>query len=440
MKILPLIAVVGRPNVGKSTLYNRMAGGRPALVRDEAGTTRDRSYSPAEWDSFEFMMMDTGGVTFDPKHSIEKKTSEQAMLGVEEADLLWFVFDGRLELGAEDKEWLEWSRRIDKPKIYVANKVDRAQDERLPASFYETGISKWVYVSAETGRNVGELLDLSVLSLFPDRTQEKKELDKADFSISLIGRPNAGKSTLLNRLLGEERSVVDSTPGTTRDAVDSILNVDDQKLCFIDTAGIRRKGKTNQVLEKFSIIRSIQAIERSDCVCLLLDGEEGVAEQDAHVAGEAFKRHKALIVIVNKWDIGALKWTREEFQDQVSRKLRFIDNAPILYMSAKTGSHTEELIPLITRVRAQYEKRVPTHALNEDFEKIIGSHPLPVYGGRDIKIFYATQAGTKPPTFVVFANQPSKIHFSYERYLINSLKKKYGFNDVPLKIIFKQST
>ncbi|MDO8519995.1 MAG: ribosome biogenesis GTPase Der, partial [Deltaproteobacteria bacterium] len=346
-----------------------------------------------------------------------------------------------------DREWVEQVRKIKRPKLFIVNKVDSEAKVSYIADFYELGLDDLVPVSAETGRGVGDLLDRVnvILRAAPEGSVLERGRSFADaqddkeFKIAIIGRPNVGKSTLLNRLIGEERAIVDEKAGTTRDPVDCELIAGDEKFRLIDTAGIRRRGRLDEAIEKFSVIKSLKMVEECDLALLLLDAGEGVTDQDAHVAGEAFKRSRALIFLVNKWDLEEeTEKTREEFIRAVEFKLTFVAYCPVLFISAKTGAGVKKIIPTIQRIKDQYQRRVSTSALNDEFARIVDAHPLPVHAGRNIKIFYATQTGVAPPTFVIFSNEPKHIHFSYQRYLINSIREAFAFKEVPIKVLYRK--
>ena len=441
------VAIVGRPNVGKSTFFNRLLGTRKAIVDEVAGVTRDRHYAEAEWDGTEFRLVDTGGLEFETTDRLQKKMADQAFKGIEEADCILCVVDGKVGSTTLDREWVEKIRKINKPKFFVVNKIDSAKDEALLADFYPLGLDPMFPVSAETSRGVSDLLDavVSILKIIPPAPPLNLRGGGGELlTIAIIGRPNVGKSTLLNRLLGEERTIVDETPGTTRDAINNHLTFEGTSICLIDTAGVRRQGKTDKAIEKFSIIKSLKSIEESDIILLVIDGIEGITDQDCHVAGQAFERNKAMIILVNKWDEGVKKWSgaaagaRGRFLEYLEQKFHFVLYSPVLFISAKTGAKVEKIFPTALRIGKQYEHRVSTGELNREFARIIERHPLPVFKGRNIKIYYATQTGTKPPTFVVFSNEPGKIHFSYERYLNNALRGAFGFTEVPIKIVFRK--
>ncbi|EKD42625.1 MAG: hypothetical protein ACD_73C00081G0001 [uncultured bacterium] len=447
---VPVVALVGRPNVGKSTLFNRLSGKKTALVRDDPGITRDRHYALCEWEGITMRLIDTAGMTVKSEKNLDQKMTEQAVLGSEEADVVVCILDGRAELTQQDFDWINWTRSLKKPKFYVINKMD---DEKtiLNTSLYETGITdQCLMLASEGGRGLSELLDALVAiskKLYPDIELASQPSDDDELpaeepdeipSVALIGRPNVGKSTLLNALLGYDRVVVDDTPGTTRDPIDSLVNIDGEDYLFIDTAGLKKKGQTTEVIDKFSAVKTLKVIDRAEYVFALVDANDGITEQDSHVIGEAFKKHKAIILLVNKWDEAQHGHKREEILNEIMRKLQFISYVPILFISAKKKMGLDKVFATLKQVREEYENRVPTSKLNEVFEEIVYNHPLPVYAGKNIKIYFATQVGIKPPAFVVFSNNPSHIHFSYERYLVNSLRKAFGYEKVPLKIMFRK--
>lgn len=453
---LPVVALVGRPNVGKSTLFNRLTRSWQAIVEDRPGITRDRLLAKARIGDHDVTLMDTGGLELTPQDLVEKKMSEQAWRGIESADLIVFLFDGRAGLTAMDEEWVRRLRKINTPKIFVVNKLDEHAQEHKMADFFGLGLDPLVGISAEHERGFAELYNqisgnLQIIqpvtvekpAPLPFETDDVEEGELSDdrpeppFKMAIIGRPNVGKSTLLNAFLQDERSITDDTPGTTRDPIDVIIPFGDKSYHIIDTAGIRKRAKSRERVEKFSIVKSRAVIEEADVVLLLIDGHEGPTVQDAHVAGLAFEKAKALIMIINKWDAGKEKWTREYLEERLELKMNFLSQVPMLYVSAKTGKNIERIFPLVERMRDQLERRISTSALNKAFEHIITHHPLPVYKGQQIKMFYATQGGTRPPTFLVFCNYPKQVHFSYKRYLINALKEIFEFSDVPVRVVFK---
>lgn len=474
---IPTIAIVGRPNVGKSTIFNRLTGKWQSIVEDRPGITRDRLYGQIQVYGHILNLMDTGGLNLSPKDKLEKKMSIQATRGIEEADLILFVMDGRDGVTPMDEEWIHRTRKINKPKLFIVNKIDNSKLEKRVHQFHELGIDPIVAMSAEKKKNfldlgkaILEILNLPIQKKYlsieknphkvhtlvgpykPDKPKKKKqeelseeEIEKQiqdsiqkDFKIAIIGRPNVGKSTLLNAILDEDRSIVDDTPGTTRDPIHSYLQVNGKPYCLIDTAGIRKRAKTKERVEKFSVVASLKEIDQADLVLLLIDGEVGPTEQDAHVAGYAYEKQKAMIIIVNKWDLGTEKYTREFFEGRMELKMNFLKIFPVLYISAKTKKNLKKIFPVIEQIREQYEYKVKTSHLNDAFKEIVDHHPLPTYKGQNIKMFYVTQGGVKPPTFIVFCNQPKHVHFSYKRYLQNAIREMFGLDNIPIRIVFKQ--
>ena len=467
MSTAPLIAIVGRPNVGKSTLFNRLTHRWQSIVEDEPGITRDRLEGTFFAFGQELRLMDTGGLNFSPKTLIEKKMSAQAMMGVEEADLIVFMMDGRAGLHPTDKDWADKIRRLSKPVLHIVNKIDNDRLENNVADFAELG-TDLLTVSAEKKRNLIELarqilvkLNLPVdpkaeallvnphkknkvisatKDLGPDLPEEGEILeDKADqvLKVAIIGRPNVGKSTLLNSILGEERCVVDDTPGTTRDPVHTDFSLSGKNYRLIDTAGIRRHAKTKTRVEKFSVMSALNIIDQAHMVLLLIDGNEGPTDQDAHVAGYAFEKSKAIIVVVNKWDLGHEKFKVPQFTERLELKMNYLNYCPVLYVSAKTKKNLRKIFDTIETMRSQYFYRIKTGELNRAFAEIIDHHPLPSFNGRDIRMKYVTQVGTAPPTFAVFCTDPAHVHFSYKRYLSNALREGFKLKEVPLRVVFK---
>ncbi|MBU0505406.1 MAG: ribosome biogenesis GTPase Der [bacterium] len=499
---IPLIAIIGRPNVGKSTLFNRLSQRWNSIVEGRPGITRDRLIAEMEIEGHACMIMDTGGLQVEAKTRLERKMSEQALKGVEDADVIIFVFDGRDGVTPMDQEWVKRFRKVKKPKIFVVNKLDDPTLDDQAHEFYSLGIGPIVPLSTETQRNFTELYDeiaksiapmvsppeekvkeLGVKERSPSRramkrlAKDEKELEEGSqdlrvagaldisskepecqstkdeeqgnvekvelaggqrqFRVAIIGRPNVGKSTLLNTILNEERCIVDDVPGTTRDPIDSLVVHNDIEYRFVDTAGIRKRARTTERVDKFSVVASLKHIENSDLVLLLLDSQTGPTEQDAHVAGYAFEKDRAIIVLANKWDEGQKLFTKEEFEHRLELKMNYLNYCPVLYISAKTGKNVTKIFEVIEALRKQYEIKITTGALNRAFENIISNHPLPIYKGQEIKMYYATQVKSSPPSFVVFCNYPKQVHFSYERYLINSLRKVFKLQEVPVRVIFK---
>ncbi|CAA7602028.1 GTPase Der, C-terminal KH-domain-like [Acididesulfobacillus acetoxydans] len=434
----PVVAILGRPNVGKSTLFNRIAGGLVAIVENRPGITRDRLYRDAEWLNRKFSLIDTGGIEFrDLSTPLSAQMRRQAELAVEEADVILFLVDAQAALTPDDYTIAHLLRRSAKPVILVANKVenfDKAEAELF--ELLELGLGEAVPVSAVHGLNTGDLLDAVVAQLPPD-PGEDAEPDV--IHIAVIGRPNVGKSSLVNSLLGEERVIVSNIPGTTRDAIDTPFRREGKNYVLIDTAGMRRKAKIAELTEHYSVVRSLRAVDRSDVVLMLMDATEGVTEQDKKIAGYAHESGKGIILIINKWDlIEKDDKTMNKFEKDVREELGFLQYAPTLFISAKTGQRVNKILELVDFVAEQNSTRVATAVLNEQIREWIHLNPPPTDKGRRLKILYATQAGVKPPTFVFFVNAPELMHFSYRRYLENRLRQTFGFEGSPLRLVTRQ--
>lgn len=433
--MLPVVAIVGRPNVGKSTLFNRILARRKAIVEDQPGVTRDRNY--AEVTRFErpFLLIDTGGFEPVTEDRLLAQMREQSQLAVEEADLIIFLMDVRQGLTPSDVEVAERLRRTSKPVFYVVNKVDGETQESLAGEFYGLGVDQVYAVSAEHGRGINGLLD-DLLPLLPQ--SEKEEPPESETRLAVIGRPNVGKSSLVNRLLGFERVVANPTAGTTRDSIDTPFVYNDQRYVLIDTAGIRRKGKVSQSLEKYSAIQALKAMDRAHLVMMVIDAEEGITDQDLAVAGYAYEKGRALILIVNKWDLPEKdERSMGRYVDEVRRRFKYLPFVPVLFVSALTGQRIAKIMPLVEDVAAEFNRRVTTALLNKTLEDAVQKHPPAMIRGGRTKLYYATQAAVRPPTFVVFTNRPDDIHFSYERYLSNCFREAFGFKGVPIRIRFK---
>jgi GTP-binding protein len=428
---LPLIAIVGRPNVGKSTLFNRIVGSRRSIVTDEPGITRDRIYSTANWSGRSFEVVDTGGMDPGNESEIPVKIVEQAEVAIEAASILMFVVDGRTSITSADQELARLLRRKGKPLFLVVNKVDNNQQGSDVAEFYRLGFDQVFPVSSEHGKGITELLDEVVSTLPP---QPEEEPSDNEIRVAIIGRPNVGKSTLLNRLVGEERSMVSDIAGTTRDAVDSVIQHDDITIRFIDTAGMRKTGKPELKAEKLSVVMARRHLERSDIGLLIIDGTQGVTNIDAHIGGYAHELGRSVIIVVNKWDIVPKTFSiTSDFEKDIREKLKFLSFAPIVFLSAKTGSRVQKLFAVIKKVYDARFLRVPTKVLNELLrEESLGRGGLPA----DIKIKYISQVKTNPPTFVIFSNKTKKLHFSFERFVENRIREKFPFTGAP--IIIKQ--
>ncbi|HJV36103.1 ribosome biogenesis GTPase Der [Geomonas sp.] len=431
----PIIAIVGRPNVGKSTLFNRLVGRRKAMVDDMPGVTRDRNY--AEVDRFErpFILVDTGGFEPETSNKLLQQMREQSRFAMEEADLILFIMDARDGLTPADRDVVEMLRRIDKPVFYIINKVDGDRHEAAAGDFYSLGIDHIYTISAEHNRGVGDMMD-DVMEALPLDTG--KGGDEEITKIAVVGRPNVGKSTLVNRLVGYERVVANPTAGTTRDAIDTRFMVHKKPYLLIDTAGIRRKGKTTEKIEKYSVMDALRAIERADVVLIVLNAEEGVTEQDSKIAGYAYEAGRGCIFVVNKWDtLTKDNSSMGKFIEEIRRSFKYLPFAPILFVSATSGQRTGKIIEEVDKVMEQYSKRVSTSDLNRVFSKATDENHAPLDQGRRVKFYFATQVGTKPPSFVIFTNRPEGIHFSYERYIMNRFRDAFQFTGTPLKLIFR---
>ena len=431
----PIIAIVGRPNVGKSTLFNRLVGRRKAMVDDMPGVTRDRNYAEVKRFDIPFILVDTGGFEPETSDKLLQQMREQSRFAMDEADLILFVMDARDGLTPADSEVVEMLRRINKPVFYIINKVDGDRQEAFAGDFYSLGIDRIHMVSAEHNRGIGDLMD-EVLAAIPGDSVEEVEEDIT--RIAVVGRPNVGKSTLVNRLLGFERVVANPTAGTTRDAVDTRFMANKKPYVLIDTAGIRRKGKTVEKVEKYSVMDALRSIERADVVLIVLSAEEGVTEQDSKIAGYAYEAGRGCIFVVNKWDtVEKDNASMGRFVEEIRRSFKYLPFAPILFISATTGQRTGKVIAEVDLVMEQYSKRVSTSDLNKVFTQAIDENHAPLDQGRRVKFFFATQVGIKPPSFVIFTNRPEGIYFSYERYLMNRFREAFGFHGTPLKLIFR---
>lgn len=432
----PIIAIVGRPNVGKSTLFNRILGGRKAIVWNEPGVTRDRNYADAEWDGKAFILIDTGGFEPISKDRIFVQMREQCELAMEEADIILFVMDGKEGLMPSDREIADILRRLNKPVFYIVNKIDSPKDEEKMFEFYGLGIEKIYPISAEHRRGLGELME-EVSQFLLDG--EEEETNETVTRVAVLGRPNVGKSSLINRILGYKRVIVDEAPGTTRDAIDTHFKRDGRHYVLIDTAGIRRKSRISLRLEKYSIMEALRTLDRCDVALLLLDPREGVTDQDARIGGFIHEKGKGCILLVNKWDlIEKDSHTADEFRRRIYAELKYLSYAPILFISALTGQRVMKVLDVVDHVAEQAKKRIPTSQLNRSLAEWVEKTPPPSYRTRPIKLNYMTQVKVKPPTFVISTNFPEGIHFSYERYLMNQIRETYGFEGVPVRLIFKK--
>jgi GTP-binding protein len=432
----PIIAIVGRPNVGKSTLFNRIAGGKKAIVWDEPGVTRDRNYADVEWDECSFTLIDTGGFEPVSKDRIFIQMREQCQLAMDEADVILFMMDGKEGLTPSDKEIADILRKLNKPVFYIVNKIDGPKHEEKGLEFYGLGVEPLYSISAEHGYGTNGLMD-EVIKALPSLTEEKWDQDVT--KVAVVGRPNVGKSSLINRLLGYKRVLVDEVPGTTRDAIDTFFKRDGKGYVLVDTAGIRRKSRISLRLEKYSIVEALRTIDRSDVALLLLDSKEGVTDQDARIGGFIHEKGKGCILAVNKWDlIEKDSQTMVHYERDVRENLKYLSYAPILFISALKGQRVKKVLDAVDHVSEQAKKRIPTHQINKYFGKWVEKFPPPLYKNRSVKMNYITQVSTAPPTFVIYTNFPDGIHFSYERYLLNQMRGAFGFEGVPVRFRFRK--
>ena len=439
-----LVAIVGRPNVGKSTLFNRLIGERRSIVGDEPGITRDRIYGQVEWGGTRFSLIDTGGIVPDDDAVIPANILKQAGMAIDEAQVLIWVVDARTGVTQLDEELAHLLRGTGKHVLVAANKTDSSKLESESTEFYRFGFENVFPVSAEQGIGVGELLDDVVELLKVHDGEQEEETGERELRLAIVGRPNVGKSSLLNRILGEDRVIVSPVAGTTRDAIDTVLQTPERKFRLVDTAGIRRKGKTDEMAEKLSVIMARKSLDRADVAIVIVDAEEGVTALDATIAGYAVDAGCSIIIAVNKWDLVKDKETNTaaQFERGLREKMKFLEWAPVITISALTGQRVEKILPLVLRADEARNRRIPTSRLNDFFEKAIsqprgGTAPSPSKGGMSrLRIQYLTQAGTRPPTFVVFTSggKPG-LHFSYERYLVNRLREEFDFFAAPLKIV-----
>ncbi|GAB4432580.1 MAG: ribosome biogenesis GTPase Der [Chloroflexi bacterium OHK40] len=439
----PIVAIVGRPNVGKSTFFNRLVGERRAIVEDLPGTTRDRLYGETFWNGREFTVADTAGLLFDdvaesnlPEHEIARRTREQARLAIEEADAVIFLVDGREGLTAADAEVADVLRPMAKHVVLAVNKCDSVERQFDAVEFYALNLGDPIPMSAFHGLGTGDVLD-KVVEIFPENQGQPEE--ERHLRIAIVGRPNVGKSSLLNKLIGEERSVVSAVPGTTRDPIDTTIMFHGQPVTLIDTAGIRRAGKIEQGIEKYSVLRTLRAIERCDVALLLIDASEGITAQDTHIAGMVLEAKKGVAILVNKWDtVEKDNHTYYEFEDRVREAFKFIDYAPIVFISALTGQRVGRLIQLAQEIYDNRQKRVPTGELNAFLRQaVLDQPPMATRKGAHLRIYYAVQPQTEPPVFLFFANDGELVHWSYGRYLENRLRERYGFGGTPIVIVFR---
>lgn len=429
-----IVAIVGRANVGKSTIFNRIVGQRISIVEDTPGVTRDRIYADASWLTRDFKIIDTGGIELE-NASFTEQIKMQAEIAIEEADIILFVVNGREGVTKEDLFVARLLQKSRKPIVLAVNKIDDQKFKDNIYDFYSLGIGDPIAVSGSHGIGIGDVLD-EIIHQLP-AVDEKKEDDVIRFSV--IGRPNVGKSSLTNAILGEERVIVSDIEGTTRDAIDTPFEKDGQKYCVVDTAGMRKKGKIYENVEKYSVLRALSAVEKSDVVLMVIDGNQGIIEQDKHVAGYAHEAGKAVILVVNKWDlIEKDSKTMKKMESQIREQFKYLDYAPIIFVSAKDKKRVHLLLPMIQEVYANSQKRVATSVLNDVLIDAQTMNPTTTFNGGRLKIYYANQISVCPPTFVLFTNDPQYLHFSYKRYLENRLRDAFGFEGTPIHILCRK--
>ncbi len=433
--VKPVVAIVGRPNVGKSTIFNRIVGDRISIVEDIPGVTRDRIYSAAEWLTHDFNIIDTGGIDIGDEPFFEQIRA-QAQIAIDEADVIIFLTNGREGVTAADEEVAKILYKAKKPVVLAVNKIDNPEMRDQIYDFYSLGFGEPFPISGAHGLGLGDLLD-EAAKHFP--TEQGENYDPDTIKFSLIGRPNVGKSSLVNAILGEERVIVSNIAGTTRDAIDSMVTVNGQKYVIIDTAGMRKKGKVYESTEKYSVLRALRAIERSDVVLVVLDGEEGIIEQDKKIAGYAHEAGRAVVIVVNKWDaVEKDEKTMKAFEQNIREHFLFLDYAPIVFLSALTKKRIHTLIPMIDMASENHARRVETSVLNDVIMDAVAMNPTPTDNGKRLKIYYTTQVAVSPPTFVVFVNDPELMHFSYQRFLENRIRDAFGFEGTPIKIFARE--
>ncbi len=432
----PIVAIVGRPNVGKSTLFNKLAGKRISIVEDRPGITRDRVYAEAEWLNYKFTIIDTGGIEPENGDIILTQMKRQAEIAIETADSIIFIVDGKEGLTPADYEVADMLRKSHKNVILVVNKIDSLKEENNAYEFYNLGIGDPITISSTQGLGLGDMLD-KVVERFKDDYEE--EQDEEIIKIAVVGKPNVGKSSLINKLLGEDRVIVSDVPGTTRDAIDSPLENELGKFLLIDTAGLRRKSKVKEEVERYSVVRTLTAVDRSDVIILMIDAQEGVTDQDEKIIGYAHEQNKAKMVIVNKWDlIEKDDKTMDKYKKDIASNLNFISYAPYLFISALTGQRVHKVLNFAKLCYTNYSKRISTGVLNEVINRAVLMKEPPVVGLKRLKIYYATQVATKAPTFVFFVNDKNSLHFSYERYLENQIRDSFDFRGTGIKIEYRE--
>ena len=433
----PVVAIVGRPNVGKSTLFNVLANERISIVEDIPGVTRDRLYATAEWLDREFVIIDTGGIEIANTDQIAVSIREQAQIAIREADVILFVCDARTGITDEDAEVAKLLRKSKKPIILAVNKADSFKQEMEIFEFYNLGLGEPIPISAANHLGLGDMLD-ALMDKVRQTVPQLDDEDEDEIKVALIGRPNVGKSSIFNALVGENRSIVSDMAGTTRDAIDTPVVKDGQRFLFIDTAGMRRKGKIEELIEKYSIVRSLRAVDRSDVVLMVIDAIEGVTEQDKKIVGYAHEAGKGIILVVNKWDLYKKDTgSTIHYTEELRKELVFLQYAPVVYVSAVTMQRIHRLPEFIKYVAEQNSMRISTSVINQIIEDACAVNPPPTDKGRQLKIYFVTQVKIKPPTFVLFVNNPEIMHFSYQRYLENKLRESFGFEGTPIQMIVR---
>jgi GTP-binding protein len=434
--VKPVIAIVGRPNVGKSTLFNRIAGGKKAIVWDEPGVTRDRNYADVTWEEVVFTLIDTGGFEPVSKDRLFIQMREQCQVAMEQADTILFVMDGREGLTPSDREIADLLRRQTKPVFYVVNKIDGPKHEADAAEFYGLGVEPIYSISAQDGYGVNGMME-DVVAVLPKPAPEDDSFEAT--RVAVVGRPNVGKSSMINRFLGYKRVLVDEAPGTTRDSIDTLFERNGKRYVLVDTAGIRRKSRISLRLEKYSIVEALRSIDRCDVALLMLDAKEEVTDQDARIGGFIHEKGKGCVVVMNKWDlIEKDTETLAEFEERVREDLKYLSYAPIVFVSTLTGQRVSKILEVVDHVAEEARKRITTSVLNQYFGKWVEEVNPPLYKSRRVKLNYITQVSTAPPTFVISTNFPGGIHFSYQRYLMNRMREAFGFDGVPLRLQFRK--
>ena len=438
---LPILAIVGRPNVGKSTLFNRLVGERKAIVHDLPGITRDRNYAVVEWFGKKFMLVDTGGLDTEAEDGLEERVQEQSRSAISEADVILVLLDGKGGLSPHDREAIKQLRNVSKPVFFAVNKLDTLKKQDNLYEFYSLGLERLYPLSAEHGLGLSDIMT-DIVGLFPDEPQSDdplgEEKPQQTLCIAIVGRPNVGKSTLTNRLLGFERSVVHSKPGTTRDALDTPFELNGLPCILVDTAGMRRKARIDDRVERFSVQRALRVVDRGDLIIHVIDAAEGVTDQDAQILAYAFERGKALLLVINKWDLPA-KDDKDvkAYREEVYYNLSFLEHVPAAFISAATGFGIRKMLDTAGRLLKAYQRKLSTSALNQALQTIVKAHPAPLNQGRPVKFYYGTQTGTRPPTFTLFVNTPAAVGDGYRRYLIHQMRDSLGLEHTPIKLFLR---